>query len=86
MSKKDNVSNPKHYNSGTLGIEVIDIIENSLNKDGFEGFLVGNIIKYVCRFKLKNGKEDLKKAEWYLKKVIEMYEKIDDNNSVLKEI
>ena len=42
--------------------------------NGFEGFLAGNVIKYVFRFKRKNGKEDLQKAEWYLSKLMEVQE------------
>tara|TARA_R100000935_G_scaffold1654_1_gene5089 strand:+ start:466 stop:696 length:231 start_codon:yes stop_codon:yes gene_type:complete len=59
---KDNI-NPKHYKQGK--IEVIDfILDQKMN------YLEGNIIKYVTRYKLKNGIEDLKKAHWYLTKLI----------------
>tara|TARA_B100000900_G_scaffold270999_1_gene231449 strand:+ start:86 stop:316 length:231 start_codon:yes stop_codon:yes gene_type:complete len=62
------VNHPKHYNSGT--IEVIDAIE-----DWEMGFCDGNVIKYVARHKHK-GKpiEDLKKAKWYLERLIQQYE------------
>lgn len=66
----DNVEHPSHYCRG--GIECIDAIEASLGKDEFTGFLRGNIIKYVWRYKDKNGLEDLKKAQWYLNKLIEV--------------
>ena len=79
--KKDNVKQPNHYTSGNLGIEVIDIIQNSLSKESFEGFLVGNVIKYICRYKLKNGEEDLKKAKWYLERTIKIYEKLSEENN-----
>lgn len=65
-----NVEHPSHYCRG--GIECIDAIEASLGKDEFTGFLRGNIIKYVWRYKDKNGLEDLKKAQWYLNKLIEV--------------
>lgn len=66
------VAHPKHY-SGK--IECIDCIESAVSElNGFEGFLAGNVIKYVFRFKRKNGKEDLQKAEWYLSKLMEMQE------------
>lgn len=55
--------NPDHYKAG--GIEVIDILKTKLTKDQFEGFLMGNIIKYTLRAGMKNGAEDLKKAAWY---------------------
>lgn len=69
----NNVNHPSHYAGGTM--EVIDVI-NEFTKDGTgsEAFYVGNIIKYVCRYKKKNGLEDLKKAEWYLNALINMTE------------
>ena len=68
----DNINQPKHY--ANTKIETIDIIEDKLNKDGFEGFLAGNVLKYITRYKLKNGVEDLKKAQWYLNKLIDFKE------------
>lgn len=69
----DNVNHPSHYSQG--GMETINVI-NAFTHDcvGAEGFYVGNIIKYVCRFKKKNGLEDLRKAQWYLDKLIAMEE------------
>jgi hypothetical protein len=63
-----NVNHPKHYNTGK--IEVIDAIE-----EWEMGFCDGNVIKYVARHKHK-GKpiEDLKKAKWYLERLIQQYE------------
>jgi len=59
---KDNI-NPSHYKQGN--IEVIDfILDQRLN------YLEGNVIKYVSRYKYKNGLEDLKKAQWYLNKIM----------------
>jgi hypothetical protein len=68
-----NVNHPSHYSGDTM--EVIDVI-NEFTKDcnGAESFYVGNIIKYICRYKKKNGLEDLKKAEWYLGTLINMME------------
>ena len=62
------VNHPPHYN--TSNIETIDIIE-SVTGDGFETYLQGNILKYICRYKYKNGVEDLEKARWYLNRLIE---------------
>ena len=63
-----NVNNPKHYNTGK--IEVIDAIE-----EWKMGFCGGNIIKYVARHKHKGRPiEDLKKAKWYLERLIQQYE------------
>lgn len=62
----DAVNKPSHYNNGS--IDPIDYITaNSMN------FLEGNVVKYVTRYKFKNGLEDLKKAEFYLKRLIEEY-------------
>lgn len=75
----DNVNHPSHYNMG--GIETIDYIESvtSTFNDGFEGKCVGDIIKYTSRFPFKNGIEDLKKAKWYLDRLISYEERKDSN-------
>lgn len=73
--KKDMVNHPPHYMSRLLNCESIDIIEEFTGElDGFGGFCEGNILKYLFRWKDKNGLEDLEKAEWYLHKLIK-YEK-----------
>lgn len=64
----DMVNSPPHYNQA--GIECIDAIEAATG-DGYEYYLQGNIMKYVWRYRYKNGAEDLKKARWYLDKLIE---------------
>ena len=71
----DMVNHPQHYNAGKY--EVIDIIEsitNSMELTPFEGYCLGNALKYMARFKNKNGIEDLKKAIWYINKLIEQLE------------
>ena len=65
----DLVNEPPHYKAG--GIETLDFIKAKLSKDGCAGFLEGNIIKYITRYRLKNGVQDLKKAEFYLRELIE---------------
>lgn len=69
----DPVNHPSHYTSGKY--EVIDIIEDQLGLDGLVGFCLGNTIKYICRAGKKGEDEkyleDLKKAKWYLNRVIE---------------
>lgn len=67
MIKEDKVVNPKHY---TKGIEVWDFIASKEMS-----FMEGNIVKYVSRWKDKNGIEDLKKAKQYLDKLIDIEEK-----------
>jgi len=71
-TKIDNVNNPAHYGNGS--IECIDYIQDFLNPDEFQGYLRGNIAKYLHRWPYKNGVEDLKKAQWYLNKLIETTE------------
>ena len=69
---KDNV-NPQHYKNGK--VECIDALEAAtVGISGYEGFLVSNIIKYLWRYENKNGIEDVKKAQWYLNKLIEKLE------------
>ena len=67
-SKVDNVNKPPHYNQA--GVECIEAIQAATD-NGFEYYLQGNIIKYLWRYRYKNGVEDLKKAQWYLTKLIE---------------
>jgi len=66
---KDMVNHPDHYTNSS--IETIDIIE-SVTAEGFQYYLEGNILKYLTRYRHKNGIEDLKKAQWYLNKLIEV--------------
>ena len=67
----DNVNHPIHY----MGkVEVIDYIEDKLTPEQFEGYLVGNVMKYMSRYQKKNGLEDLKKGSWYLNKLINTLE------------
>lgn len=69
-TKDRKVDHPNHYQS--YGMEVIDVIDCFCEDcKGSEAFYVGNILKYVCRFKKKNGVEDLKKARWYLNRLID---------------
>lgn len=70
---QDIVNHPKHYTSGS--IECIDAMQASLPPEQFKGFLRGNVQKYCWRCDKKNGLEDLKKARWYLDKLIETIEK-----------
>lgn len=71
----DMVNHPKHYKAKN-GMEVIDVIEAfTANLEGYEATHTGNVIKYICRWKEKNGLEDLRKAQWYLNRLIENIEK-----------
>ena len=81
MSQNDMVNSPKHYLSNTKNLEVIDIIEAfTENLQGVEATDTGNIIRYACRWKKKNGIEDLKKLRWYVTHLIEYLEKKEKQN------
>ena len=68
------VSHPDHYQSGN-GIEVIDVIEAfTADLKGAEAVCAGNALKYICRFKKKNGAQDIKKAIWYLTRLLDKLE------------
>jgi len=70
---QDNINHPRHYN---VGIETTKYIA-SWKMD----FVEGNIIKYVTRYKYKHGVEDLKKAQWYLKQLIELKQVEEEEDS-----
>lgn len=73
----DNVNHPSHYMSHT-GLETIDVIEAfTFGLTGMDAVCTANVIKYICRWKLKNGVEDLKKAQWYLNRLIEYNKPIE---------
>jgi hypothetical protein len=67
----DNVNHPPHYNQG--GIECIEAIKAAIGS-GFVKYCTGNVIKYLWRYDLKGGVEDLKKAAWYLDRAIKEME------------
>jgi hypothetical protein len=75
--KLDMVNSPPHYNK--TGVECIDAIRAATG-DGYEYYLQGNIMKYLWRYRYKNGTEDLKKARWYLNKLIEEVEGFYDES------
>ena len=66
------VNNPPHYNKH--GIECIKAIEAALTEEEFKGYIKGNVLKYTWRENYKNKLEDLKKAAWYLNRLIESLE------------
>lgn len=71
---KDNINHPEHYKTEN-GLETIDVIEAfTEGLQGGEATNTGNILKYMCRWKKKNGLEDLKKAQWYLNRLIDLVE------------
>lgn len=71
--EKENVNHPSHYTQGKF--ETIKVIEEfTKDLEGIEAFCIGNAVKYLSRWPYKNGVEDLKKAIWYINKVVERKE------------
>lgn len=75
---KDMVNHPSHYCTGK--IECIDAIESAVSElSGLDAVCTANVIKYVWRWKHKNGSQDLRKAQWYLNKLIDLQEAQNGN-------
>ena len=67
--KHNNVHSPSHYMHGKK--ETIDVIRDCMESDEYHGYLKGNVLKYVSRYKFKGEPlEDLQKASWYLNRLI----------------
>tara|TARA_R100000306_G_scaffold62362_1_gene68938 strand:- start:739 stop:1008 length:270 start_codon:yes stop_codon:yes gene_type:complete len=82
MEEFDKIQKPFHYNQGS--IETIDLIQNSGSDKQFEGYLKGNIIKYISRYNYKEEPiNDLYKAEWYLLRLIK---ELEDSESSVKPV
>lgn len=79
----DKVNHPSHYTAG--GVECINGIEAACTGlTGFEGYCIGSTLKYLWRWKHKNGLEDLHKARWFLDHLIQHvgeYERETERNS-----
>ena len=72
-AKPEMVQHPAHYNQGK--VECIDAMAAAtVNKRGIEAICVSNVIKYLFRYETKNGLEDVKKAAWYLNRLIDELE------------
>jgi|TARA_Y100000361_G_C10943210_1_gene229858 hypothetical protein len=71
VEMQDMVNHPAHYNK--TGIECIEAIKAMLGS-GFKYYLQGNIMKYLWRYRYKDGVQDLKKAQWYLTELIDVVE------------
>lgn len=68
----DKIDHPKHYTYGKY--ECSDVQREMVTKDSYVDHCILTVIKYVWRWRHKNGLEDLKKARWYLNKAIEVEE------------
>lgn len=76
----DAVDHPPHYNAGN--VECIDAIASAtVGLDGIEAVCTGNVIKYTWRWKKKGKIEDLRKARWYLDKLINHLSKEDKSEA-----
>ena len=65
----DNVNSPSHYMHGKK--ETIDVIRDCMESDEYHGYLKGNVLKYVSRYKFKGEPlQDLEKAQWYLNRLV----------------
>ena len=69
----DMVNHPQHYTDGK--IECIEYIQDKLTPEEFKGYIKGNVIKYLTRERHKNGEEDIRKAQWYLNRLVSALEK-----------
>ena len=78
VDKFDPVEKPAHYNQG--GIECIDYLKDNLGS-GFSFYLEGNVKKYLHRWRYKNAPvEDLRKAHWYLERLIKEVDSVEQND------
>jgi hypothetical protein len=78
MKADDPVHTPNHYTVG--GIETIDFIRAKLSPEQFNGYCLGNIIKYLSRAQHKGGVQDYWKAQVYLKWLIEAEQGVTDGD------
>lgn len=78
----DNVNHPAHYELPGGG-ETIDVIEDVCG-EGVDEYYRGNILKYICRYKEKGGAESLKKARWYLERLIMLQEQREELEAEVK--
>jgi hypothetical protein len=75
-AEEDMVNNPSHYTYGK--VECIEGIQESMTPEAFKGYCKGACLKYLWRYERKaKPLEDLKKAQWYLNKLIEGVESED---------
>lgn len=68
--KNDLINHPEHYTKGHY--ECFDVMKDVYGIDAIEHFCECNAFKYLWRHENKNGVEDLEKADWYLRKLIEL--------------
>ena len=75
MAEHDAVNSPSHYTQGNK--ETSEVIEDLLSEEQFRGHLLGTTIKYLARHQFKGAPiEDLRKARWYLDRLIKELTKV----------
>ena len=74
----DNVNHPSHYETGKF--ECIDVMREALGDEAVKAFCECNAFKYLYRHRRKNGDEDIKKAQWYINKYLEITEEETNDN------
>ena len=81
MEYKD-VKNQQHYTAQT--VQAIEYMEITMTPEQYEGYLLGNVIKYTSRYRAKNGLDDLRKAKvymgWLVEHVADTGNDSDDSN------
>ena len=77
MEYKD-VKNQEHYTVQT--VQPIEYMEITMTPEQYEGYLLGNVIKYVSRYRGKNGLEDLRKAKVYMAWLVDHVADIDERS------
>lgn len=73
MDKPFTAVDPAHYRTGNF--ECIDVMLETQGKRATQDFCLLNAFKYIYRHKKKNGVEDIKKAQWYINKYLELEDK-----------
>lgn len=79
MDPKDSVTEPLHYKN--LAIDTLELMSVNFSDEAYMGFLEGNVLKYVMRYKMKNGMQDLRKAQYYLELLINRQEMREKNQN-----
>lgn len=79
IEPKDSVTEPSHYKN--LAIDTLEIMSVNFSDEAYMGFLEGNVLKYVMRYKMKNGVQDLRKAQYYLDLLINRQEMREENQN-----
>lgn len=82
-AEPDPVNHPAHY-ADSCSLECIQVMELTFGKNAVINFCMCNAFKYLWRYKNKNGEEDLKKAEWYLKKAYDLGDDTERLNCMLR--